>query len=64
MIRDDLISSETRKEWNPNDRTIDVLISRLRRKIEPDPSKPTVIVTEYGLGYMFAERVSYAGGDF
>lgn len=58
MSRDDLIASVTDREWNPNDRTIDVLISRLRRKIEPDPAKPVIIVTEYGLGYVFNERVT------
>jgi DNA-binding response OmpR family regulator len=35
-------------------RTVDVHIQRLRRKIEPDPSKPAYIVTVRGIGYRFA----------
>lgn len=35
------------------DRTIDVLVLRLRRKIEPNPSKPSLIKTERGAGYIF-----------
>lgn len=36
-----------------DDRSIDSLISRLRRKIEPDPSKPVFIQTVWGAGYRF-----------
>ena len=39
------------------DRAIDNAISRLRRKIEPDPSAPSLIVTEWGGGYMLAVDV-------
>jgi len=35
------------------DRSIDVLILRLRRKLEKDPSRPRIIKTERGLGYFF-----------
>lgn len=58
LSRDDLIAAVADREWNPNDRTIDVLISRLRRKIEREPGKPSMIVTEYGLGYVFTEKVN------
>ena len=58
MSRADLVETIGDREWYPSDRTIDVLIGRLRRKIEPDPSRPTMIVTEYALGYVFAERVT------
>lgn len=37
----------------PYDRSIDVLISRLRRKLEDDPKKPTIIRTVRGGGYIF-----------
>ncbi|OHC64747.1 MAG: DNA-binding response regulator [Rhodocyclales bacterium GWA2_65_20] len=40
------------------DRTIDVLILRLRRKIEPNPRCPQLICTERGLGYQFKAGVS------
>ncbi|PMN93160.1 two-component system response regulator TorR [Enterovibrio norvegicus] len=38
----------------PNDRTVDVLVRRLRNKIEVDPKKPQVFITVHGEGYMFA----------
>jgi len=37
------------------DRTIDVHILNLRRKLEPDPRRPTYILTVYGAGYKLAE---------
>jgi two-component system alkaline phosphatase synthesis response regulator PhoP len=37
------------------ERTVDVHIKNLRKKIEPDPRKPTYILTVYGAGYRFAE---------
>jgi two-component system, OmpR family, response regulator len=39
------------------DRSIDVLILRLRRKIETNPKEPQIIRTERGLGYVFDTRV-------
>jgi two-component system, OmpR family, response regulator len=39
------------------DRSIDVQILRLRRKIEADPSEPKLILTERGAGYLFAAPV-------
>ena len=37
------------------ERTVDVHIMNLRKKIEPDPARPTYIQTVYGVGYKFAE---------
>ena len=39
------------------DRSIDVQILRLRRKIEADPSQPKFIVTQRGAGYVFGVEV-------
>jgi DNA-binding response OmpR family regulator len=38
-----------------DERSIDSLVSRLRKKIEPDPARPTRIVTVWGAGYRFSE---------
>ena len=40
------------------DRTVDVHIMNLRRKIEADPSNPTYIRTVYGVGYKMADDVA------
>jgi two-component system, OmpR family, response regulator len=48
------------RELSPLDRSIDVRISRIRRKIEADPQNPTVIKTVYGAGYMFAAHVTWS----
>lgn len=44
------------------DRTIDVLIMRLRKKLEPNAKAPTYIQTVRGSGYLFAARVERLGG--
>ena len=40
------------------DRTVDTVISRLRRKIERDPQDPEMLLTTWGVGYKFAEPVT------
>ena len=39
------------------DRSIDIQVLRLRRKLETDPNAPRVIQTERGVGYVFAASV-------
>lgn len=41
-----------------NDRMIDVVVGRLRKKLERDPSNPDWILTEHGLGYRFVDPAS------
>ena len=48
------------RDLAPQDRSIDVRISRLRRKLEADPLNPTLIKTVYGAGYMFSAAVSWS----
>lgn len=53
LSRDWLLETTSHRSRDPFDRAIDLRITRIRRKIEPDPSKPTVIRTVRGVGYMF-----------
>ncbi len=45
-------------EWSPYDRTIDTLVGRLRKKIEPDPDQPRLIKTVRGVGYVLTAEVT------
>ena len=54
LNRDRLLSQVTHRSWDPNDRTIDVLIMRLRRKLERDYKHPTLFTTVHGEGYLFS----------
>jgi two-component system, OmpR family, response regulator len=47
-------------DWTPFDRSIDALVSRLRRKIEVDPEHPRLLKTVRGVGYIFACEVRQA----
>jgi DNA-binding response OmpR family regulator len=53
LSRDQLLDLSRLHNAEVYDRSIDVQILRLRRKIEPDPSQPRFIVTERGAGYRF-----------
>jgi DNA-binding response OmpR family regulator len=53
LSRDQLLTLTRNREWEPFDRSIDIRIARLRRKIELDPGKPAAIRTVRGAGYMF-----------
>lgn len=48
------------RDLSPLDRSIDVRISRLRRKFEADPQNPKIIKTVYGAGYMLAAAVEWS----
>jgi two-component system phosphate regulon response regulator OmpR len=53
LHRDRILDLLTGAERSPFDRSIDVRVTRLRSKIEPDPSNPVYIKTIWGKGYMF-----------
>jgi len=56
LSRDQLLEG-TRIHADIYDRSIDVQILRLRRKIEPDPNQPSLIVTRRGAGYVLESEV-------
>ena len=57
LTRDQLLDLSRLHNAEVYDRSIDVQILRLRRKIEPDPSRPLYIVTQRGAGYLFDAAV-------
>lgn len=52
LTRDQLLEMAHHQRWDPFDRSIDIRIARLRKKIEFDPAKPAVLKTVRGEGYM------------
>ena len=58
LDRDRILDILTGTERTPFDRSIDVRVTRLRSKIEPDPSSPIYIRTIWGKGYMFCPERS------
>jgi len=57
LSREQLLAASRMHDEEVFDRSIDVQILRLRRKLEADPSDPKLIVTERGAGYVFAAAV-------
>ena len=57
LTREQLIGQ---RDLSPLDRSIDVRISRLRRKLESDPQNPKIIKTVYGAGYLFSASVTWS----
>jgi two-component system phosphate regulon response regulator OmpR len=53
LNRDQILENAHDRSWDPFDRSIDIRISRIRRKIEVNPEKPVVIRTVRGIGYVY-----------
>jgi DNA-binding response OmpR family regulator len=53
LTRDQLLNLTQNRDWDPDDRSVDIRVARLRRKIESDPDKPQCIRTVRGVGYMY-----------
>ncbi len=58
LNRDQLLGIMHDRDWSPFDRSVDILVSRLRRKIEADPKKPQLIKTVRGKGYVFTPKLT------
>jgi DNA-binding response OmpR family regulator len=58
LSRDQLMDQIRNREWVPNDRSIDVLVGRLRRKLHDDPAEPQLIITIHGAGYLFTASLA------
>ena len=59
LSRATLLDLNSQSDLTPFDRSIDVRVSRLRRKLREDPGAPAMIRTVYGAGYVFAPRVEW-----
>ncbi len=57
LQRELLFNQITYRNWGPHNRTIDVLVRRLRQKLEEDPKDPEIIITAHGEGYIFAAEL-------
>jgi two-component system OmpR family response regulator len=60
LSRDFLLEHTRGREAGPFDRTIDVLVGRLRRKLEAEPENPALIKSVRGAGYILTAAVSAA----
>ena len=57
LNRDQLMNNMKHRDWYPTDRTIDVMIARVRKKLGDDRSNPKYISTAHGTGYIFIADV-------
>ena len=58
LTRDKLLELAHNDSWEPLDRSIDIRVARLRKKIERDPARPGAIRTVRGVGYIFVPETA------
>ena len=59
LTRDAILELVAGRDWSPDDRSVDVLVGKLRKKIETDPRSPRLIKTVRGIGYKFTAPVAF-----
>jgi len=57
LSRDQILLKLSRRDWHPEDRSIDVSVAKLRKLIEINPSQPKLIRTVRNVGYEFTPKV-------
>ena len=57
LTRDQILDLVTGRDWDPFDRSIDIRIGKLRKKLEEDPKNPRLIKTIRGAGYKFTAKI-------
>lgn len=57
LNRDQLMDALAERDWTPFDRSVDLHVSNLRKKLERDPKNPEIIKTVRGYGYVFTPRI-------
>ncbi|MBK1699033.1 response regulator [Rhodovibrio salinarum] len=60
LSREQLLDLVHGRDTEAFERSVDILVSRLRRKIEADPKRPQLIQTSRGGGYQFAQEVTWS----
>jgi two-component system torCAD operon response regulator TorR len=58
LSRERLLHEISRRDWDASDRTVDVIVRRVRQKLKDNPRMPRIIVTSHGEGYFFAPSAS------
>lgn len=59
LSRDAILELVAGRDWSPDDRSVDVLVGKLRKKLEIDPHEPRLIETVRSVGYKLTAKVSY-----
>jgi DNA-binding response OmpR family regulator len=59
LTRQEILDLVFGRDWSPSDRSIDVLVAKLRRKLDDDPKHPHIIKTVRGVGYKFTAQVEF-----
>ena len=60
LSRDQILQKLSRRDWLPEDRSVDVSIAKLRKVIEENPTQPKLIRTIRSVGYQFTGKVERA----
>ena len=58
LSRDQILQKLSKREWQPSDRSVDVLIGKLRNVLETNPSQPKLIRTIRNMGYQFTGKAN------
>ncbi len=60
MSRDEILDAVNGRDWSPSDRSVDVLVGKLRRKLEESPNRPELIKTVRNVGYKFTALAKFS----
>ena len=59
LTREAILDLVAGRDWSPQDRSVDVLVAKLRKKLEPDPQGQRLIETVRNVGYKLTTKVHY-----